>query len=80
MMATPYERGLIDLAKAFLRLHCQQEGLETEELAPLLSKPYIYYLESGKQLLEGKAGVFETRLEEELSRGEMSSVSGLWSR
>lgn len=77
MMGSPYEKGIVNMVKAILRLRCEQLALEEPNI---LMEPYQNYLDRAKALLKDRAGIFEQGLIDEISRGELSSVDGLWDR
>lgn len=77
MMGSPYEKGIVNMIKAVLRLRCEQLALEKLNI---LMEPYQNYLDRAKALLKNRAGIFEQGLIDEISQGKLSSVDGLWAR
>ncbi len=80
IFASPYDRGMSKLVKALLRLHSDQTDKGNETLRHFLSQPYQSYLNLSQELLAGRAGAFEARLQQELLRGKTSSVEDFRAR
>lgn len=66
---SPYERGILELVKAILKYKIDTKNTKNNILCQYLNQPYKKYLQNAKKELKDKAGKFEERVIEELSKG-----------